>query len=144
MLILVNLLLKYKNDYQVICFSKGANISGREDFYYISIDITNEENLKKRLLEINPDAIINTAAMTQVDDCETYKKECDVLNVDVVKWLKEVSEIINCHVIHLSTDFIFDGIKGNYKETDLPNPLSYYGNSKLKSEEKMPIYTKSR
>ena len=66
--------------------------------------------------------------MTQVDDCETYKKECDVLNVDVVKWLKEVSEIINCHVIHLSTDFIFDGIKGNYKETDLPNPLSYYGN----------------
>ncbi|KRP29589.1 SDR family oxidoreductase [Polaribacter sp.] len=132
---LVNLLLKYKNDYQVIGFSKGANRSGREDFDYISIDITNEENLKKRLLEINPDAIINTAAMTQVDDCETYKKECDVLNVDVVKWLKEVSEIINCHVIHLSTDFIFDGIKGNYKETDLPNPLSYYGNSKLKSEE---------
>ncbi|NCT08612.1 MAG: SDR family oxidoreductase [Flavobacteriia bacterium] len=132
---LVNLLLKNKNEYQVIGFSKGGNRSGREDFDYISIDITDEIILKKTLLEINPDAIVNTAAMTQVDDCEIYKNECDVLNVDVVKWLKEVSEIINCHLIHLSTDFIFDGKKGYYKETDEPNPLSYYGNSKVKSEE---------
>ena len=49
---LVNLLLKYKNDYQVIGFSKGANRSGREDFDYISIDITNEENLKTQNFEI--------------------------------------------------------------------------------------------
>ena len=58
-----------------------------------------------------------------------------MLNVTVVKWLSEISEDINAHLIHLSTDFIFDGIKGNYKETDTPNPLSYYGLSKLKSEE---------
>ncbi|MDP5093077.1 MAG: SDR family oxidoreductase [Polaribacter sp.] len=132
---LVNLLLKNKNEYQVFGFSKGKNRSGREDFMYVSIDLTDENELKKALLEIKPDAIVNTAAMTQVDDCEIYKNECDVLNVDVVKWLKEVAEIINCHVIHLSTDFIFDGKKGYYKETDEPNPLSYYGNSKVKSEE---------
>lgn len=132
---LVNLLLKNKNEYQVFGFSKGANRSGREDFDYISIDITDEKILKKTLLEINPDAIVNTAAMTQVDDCEIHKTECDILNVDVVKWLKEISEIINCHLIHLSTDFIFDGEKGYYKENDEPNPLSYYGLSKVKSEE---------
>lgn len=132
---LLNLLLQEKEEYQVFGFSRGKNRSGRNDFSYVSIDITDEENLKKTILEIQPNFIINTAAMTQVDDCETDKEACDLLNVLVVKWLAEISEDINCHLIHISTDFIFDGLKGNYKETDTPNPLSYYGLSKLKSEE---------
>ena len=132
---LLNLLLNEKENYQVFGFSRGNNRSGRTDFEYVSIDITQEKKLKTELLKIQPDFIINTAAMTQVDDCETNKKECDILNVDVVKWLKEVAEEINSHIIHISTDFIFDGKKGYYKEDDEPNPLSYYGLSKLKSEE---------
>ena len=131
---LLNLLSEEKEKYEVYGFSKGINRSGREDFIYVSIDITNEENLKKSIKEIQPDFIINTAAMTQVDDCENNKQACDILNVDVVKWLSEIAEEINAHVIHISTDFIFDGVKGNYKETDTPNPISYYGLSKLKSE----------
>jgi dTDP-4-dehydrorhamnose reductase len=63
------------------------------------------------------------------------KKACDLLNLTVVRRLLEVSKEFNAHVIHISIDFIFDGIKGNYKETDKPNPLRYYGMSKLKSEE---------
>lgn len=132
---LLNLLLGEKEKYEVYGFSRGVNRSGREDFKYISIDITDEENLKENVKEIQPDFIINTAAMTQVDDCENNKQACDLLNIDVVKWLSEVADEINAHVIHISTDFIFDGVKGNYKETDTPNPLSYYGLSKLKSEE---------
>jgi dTDP-4-dehydrorhamnose reductase len=132
---LLALLLKQKEIYQVLGFSRGKNRSGREDFEYISIDITDEENLKNTIKEIKPDFIINTAAMTQVDDCENNKQACDLLNIDVVKWLSEISEEINAHLIHLSTDFIFDGKKGYYKETDIPNPLSYYGLSKLKSEQ---------
>ena len=138
---LLNLLLQEKNVYQVFGFSRGKNRSGREDFEYISIDITSEENLKQSILNIQPDFIINTAAMTQVDDCENNKDACDLLNVDVVKWLAEISDEIDAHLIHLSTDFIFDGKKGNYKETDKTNPLSYYGLSKLKSEQ---ILTKSK
>jgi dTDP-4-dehydrorhamnose reductase len=132
---LLNLLLKDTQKYQVFGFSRGGNRSGREDFSYTSIDITDEIILKKNIKQIQPNFIINTAAMTQVDDCENQKKACDLLNVTVVKWLSEVSKEINAHVIHISTDFIFDGIKGFYKETDKPNPLSYYGVSKLKSEE---------
>ena len=132
---LLSLLLKEKETYQVFGFSRGENRSGRTDFSYVSIDITEEDQLKKALLEIQPGFIINTAAMTQVDDCENQKEACDLLNITVVKWLSEVSEKLNAHLIHISTDFIFDGIKGNYKETDTPNPLSYYGLSKLKSEE---------
>ena len=132
---LLNLLLEEKEKYEIYGFSRGVNRSGREDFIYLSIDITNKGNLKKNIKEIQPNFIINTAAMTQVDDCEDNKQACDLLNIDVVKWLSEIADEINAHVIHISTDFIFDGVKGNYKETDTPNPISYYGLSKLKSEE---------
>ena len=132
---LLNLLLKDKDSYQVYGFSRGKNRSGREDFNYISIDITEKEELDKKLEQIQPDYIINTAAMTQVDDCETNKQACDILNVDVVKWMTRFASKSKTHIIHLSTDFIFDGKKGYYKETDKPNPLSYYGLSKLKSEQ---------
>ncbi|MBU3011867.1 dTDP-4-dehydrorhamnose reductase [Polaribacter vadi] len=132
---LLELLLQDKENYEVFGFSRGKNRSGREDFTYVSIDITNKENLKNTIREIKPDFIINTAAMTQVDACENDKNACDLLNIIVVKWLAEVSLKIKAHLVHLSTDFIFDGKKGYYKETDTPNPLSYYGMSKLKSEE---------
>ncbi len=132
---LLNLVLKEKNNYEVIGFSRGKNRSGRTDFTYISIDITDKDLLKKRILEINPDVIVHTAAMTNVDACEDDKKGCDLLNIDVVGSLADISKTINAHLIHISTDFIFDGKKGFYKETDTPNPLSYYGLSKLKSEE---------
>lgn len=132
---LLKLLLNYKDDFEVFGFSKDKNRSGRQDFTYVSIDITNQENLKNTIHNIKPDFIINTAAMTQVDVCENNKEACDLLNVSVVKWLTEISSVLKIHLIHLSTDFIFDGKKGYYKETDTPNPLSYYGLSKLKAEE---------
>ncbi|PKH50691.1 NAD(P)-dependent oxidoreductase [Tenacibaculum sp. Bg11-29] len=131
---LVNLLLKEKQNYNVIGFSRGENRSGRNDFKYVSIDITDEEILVEKLREHSPDIIVNTAAMTNVDACEENKVACDKLNTDVVRHLKEYSEEKNTHLIHLSTDFIFDGENGPYKETDKPKPLNYYGLSKLKSE----------
>ncbi|MCG8748708.1 SDR family oxidoreductase [Tenacibaculum finnmarkense] len=132
---LVNLLLEEPQKYQVIGFSKGKNRSGRTDFEYSSIDITDKKNLLKNLEEYQPDVIINTAAMTNVDACETNKTACDLLNIDVVDTLNFFSSANNTHLIHISTDFIFDGKKGFYKETDIPNPVNYYGISKLKAEQ---------
>ncbi|WP_334058980.1 SDR family oxidoreductase [Polaribacter sp. P097] len=132
---LLNLLLKENDKYDVYGFSRGVNRSGRNDFQYISIDITNKSQLTEELLKIKPDYIINTAAMTQVDACENDKAKCDILNVEVVEWLAAICQELSAHLIHISTDFIFDGKKGWYKETDEPNPLSYYGLSKLKSEQ---------
>lgn len=130
---LVNLLLK-ENNYQVIGFSRGQNRSGRKDFSYVSIDITDKTLLLTTLTKYQPDVIVNTAAMTNVDACETNKEACRELNINVVESLKNYSEKNDTHLIHISTDFIFDGKKGNYTETDTPNPLSYYGWSKLQSE----------
>lgn len=132
---LLKLLLLEKEKYEVFGFSKGKNRSGRDDFKYVSIDLTDELNLNTIVTKIQPNFIINTAALTQVDDCEERKEACDLLNITVVKWLAEISKSLNIHLIHLSTDFVFDGKNGNYKETDALNPLSYYGLSKQKSEE---------
>jgi dTDP-4-dehydrorhamnose reductase len=132
---LLNLLLQEKEKYQVFGLSRGKNRSGREDFSYRSIDITDPIFLKKSIKEIKPNFIINTAAMTEVDVCESKKDACDLINVTVVKWLTQLSDELKIHLIHLSTDFVFDGVKGYYKETDMPNPLSYYGLSKVKAEE---------
>ncbi|WP_299065439.1 SDR family oxidoreductase [uncultured Polaribacter sp.] len=132
---LLNLLLKSKDSYDVYGFSKGKNRSGREDFNYTTLDITDKVLLIDTVSKIKPDFIINTAAMTNVDACEDSKEACHKLNVEVVESLKGISKKLKIHLIHISTDFIFDGKKGYYKESDVPNPLSYYGESKLKSEQ---------
>ncbi len=105
---LVNLLLEDKENYEVIGFSQGKNRSERFDFQYVSIDITNKVLLHKKLANHNPNVIINTAAMTNVDACEDDKENCDALNVNAVRYLKEYSEENNTHLIHISSDFNFD------------------------------------
>jgi dTDP-4-dehydrorhamnose reductase len=136
---LLRLFLEDKSKYRVFGFSRGANRSGKTDFEYLDIDITEELLLKKAVTKIQPDVLINTAAMTQVDICEDQRDACELLNVTVVRWLSEVCESQGTHLIHISTDFIFDGKKGDYKETDSPNPLSNYGVSKLKSEQLLAV-----
>lgn len=106
-----------------------------EGFIYTSLDITNRKNVMDVIGKYKPDCIINAAAMTNVDACEEKKEMCDALNVDAVQYLCEAAKKHNAHLIHLSTDFIFDGTAGPYKEDDEPNPLSYYGHSKLKGEQ---------
>ena len=131
------LLHKLKNDklVELIATSIGENrVSETDGYTYISLDITNKKEVEDVVTSKSPDVIINTAAMTNVDLCEDKKVDCDNLNVNAVKYLSDVSEKINAHLIHISTDFIFDGKKGPYTEDDIPNPLSYYGLSKLKSE----------
>ena len=126
-------LLKQKNN--VIASSKGAClISNQSDFSYQSLDITDENAIFETFEKYKPDAVINTAAMTNVDGCEDDKELCDKINVTAVEFLANACEQYNSHLIHISTDFIFDGEKGPYAEDDKANPLSYYGLSKWKSE----------
>lgn len=120
---------------EVIATSKGANrISLKNGYHYFSLDITDNVAVKRVIDEVRPDCIINTAAMTNVDACENDKAGCTALNIDAVKYLIEAARPYNAHFIHLSTDFIFDGKKGPYREEDAPNPLSFYASSKVESE----------
>lgn len=128
-------LLSKKDNVELLATSKGENrFKNKEGYQYQSLDITNRTEVLDVVDGFKPDAIINTAAMTNVDACESDKTLCWDLNVNAVKYFIEASEKVNSHFIHLSTDFVFDGEDGPYKEEDKPNPLSYYGESKYEAE----------
>ncbi|MDA0778300.1 MAG: NAD(P)-dependent oxidoreductase [Bacteroidetes bacterium] len=128
-------------DIELIATARGENRYPRKEGYiYTSLDITNEKEVQHVIAQHAPDCIINTAAMTNVDSCETDKEGCNQLNVDAVAYLIAAANTVGAHLIHLSTDFIFDGKKGPYKEDDEANPLSYYGHSKLLAENMVREY----
>jgi len=127
--------LRQDSSVQLIATSKGKNrVSEKNGYTYFDLDITNNDAVAKLIASEKPQVVINTAAMTNVDLCEAEKDNCDALNVSAVQFLADACVKIDAHLIHISTDFIFDGEDGPYKEEDEPNPLSYYGLSKLKSE----------
>ncbi len=95
---------------------------------------TNRREIREVCLNIRPTVIVNTAAYTNVDKCEQDKQEAWVVNVKGVENLVQMSRLVDAHLIHFSTDYIFDGAKGPYTEEDKPHPLGYYGKTKLASE----------
>ena len=82
------------------------------------------------------DAVIHTAAMTNVDLCQQYPEQAYQSNVLATR--NVVNAVIGAHTIYISTDFVFDGTKGNYSESDIPSPLSVYGQTKLEGESEIP------
>lgn len=135
-------LLKTKPEIKVIATSRGENrLKDKEAYEFLSLDITDKLQTEKVIFEVKPDVIINTAAMTNVDACEIQKEECWKQNVVAVQNLIDaISKLASRplslvpHLIHLSTDFVFDGANGPYKEDDIPNPLAYYSQSKYEAE----------
>lgn len=114
--------------------SQGPSRIQTADISYLPLDVKERGQVLKVVKEYAPKVIIHTAAMTQVDQCETDRERCWQLNVMAVAHLIEASEIVNAHLVHLSSDFIFDGLSGPYKEDDEPNPVNFYGQSKWAAE----------
>jgi len=129
-------LLSKERDVEVIATARGLNRlpASIKNYSYHTLDITDPDEVLEVIGEVKPDAIIHTAAMTNVDQCETEEALCWEMNVKAVDYLLDASERNNCFFLHLSTDFIFDGLAGPYDEDAKPAPLSYYGDSKLEAE----------
>ncbi len=101
---------------------------------YENLDITKKDEVKKIVEYYTPDIIINCAAFTNVDKCETEREYSWKVNVDGIKNIIIAARKNGCEVIHYSTDYIFDGRNGPYTENAVPNPISFYGREKLASE----------
>lgn len=99
------------------------------------MDITQLESCLARIGDFRPDAVINAAAFTRVDDCETHEKEAFLVNAYGVENLARAASSVGSLIVHYSTDYIFDGLKPEaYVEEDTPNPMNVYGKSKLLGE----------
>ena len=100
----------------------------------IILDIRKFENVKEFVEKFKPDVIINTAAITNPEYCENNPNETNQTNIVGVKNIAEICNTLKIHFIQVSTEYVFNGIKGKYQEEDIPNPILVYGKSKLESE----------
>lgn len=101
----------------------------------IKLDITTNVRVKEEMKSLKPEVVVHAAALTNVDKCEENMDLAWKVNVEGTKNIVDSSERHNAFFIYISTDYIFSGKKGNYKETDKPNPINNYGITKLEAEE---------
>ncbi|MFW9946853.1 MAG: dTDP-4-dehydrorhamnose reductase [Candidatus Odinarchaeota archaeon] len=101
------------------------------------LDKTNKEKVHSLIKHINPNIVIDCSAVHNVDYCETHQEETWNVNVEATKFIAKICKDIEARMIYISTDYIFDGTAKHYDEYSKPNPINYYGVSKLKAEEEI-------
>jgi len=128
-------LVDYYNRYtiELLCASAEEE-SFVDDVDYLQIDISNKKEVRKVIKEFYPDFIINAAAYTNVDGCETEKELAWKINVNGPEYLAYYANTIDAFLIHISSDYVFNGKAGPYSEEDMVDPISYYGKTKLAGE----------
>lgn len=123
--------------YEVIGTGRGPTrliAAAVEGYTYKDLDITDGPATSEFIIQENPALIVHAAAMTQVDQCELHKQECYNVNVTATRFIIDAALAIQAKLIYVSTDFIFDGKDGPYREDDTPAPVNYYGSTKLVAE----------
>ena len=123
-------LLKNANNYELYSTFKKNSIDF-ENVETMKLDITNKKDCRK-ILDIEPDFIVNTAAMTNVDHCERFKEDAYNVNVNGTKNLADIAQQLGSKFIQISSDMVFSG-GNNFSERDKPNPANVYGKTKLES-----------
>ncbi len=131
----LTLLLSIDPEIEVIATTRGKLNYALPKGQFEKLDVTQADHVMNVISIVRPDVVIHAAAMTQVDQCETEQAACWLNNATAVEHLVKACETTGTHLIHVSTDFIFDGTYGPLEETAKPNPISYYGRSKLAGEE---------
>ena len=108
----------------------------------IKLSIKNDANVVHSLIiNESPDVVINTIAISNVDFCEEHKSEADFLHVTVIREIVDACKTIDARLIHLSSDWVFDGKKNGYKENDVTNPINYYGRTRIRAEQIVKKYS---
>lgn len=123
------------NGFSVMAVSRGQRrIPEKINIIYQAAELTNVNNLRNLFENFRPAVIIHTAAMSKPDECGAMKEQCLLNNVEATRHLVQLAKEQQAHFIHISTDFIF-GENGPHAEEDTPDPLNFYGQSKLMAEE---------
>ena len=128
--------LLLQNNMQVIGTGKGdcrLNITDK-NFTYEPLDFTDKEKCNSVFQKYNPEVVVHTGAVSKPDECEQNREEAYRQNVSGTQNLLGEAEAINAFFIFLSTDFIFSGIEGMYREEDAASPVNYYGQTKVEAE----------
>jgi dTDP-4-dehydrorhamnose reductase len=101
----------------------------------VQLDITDKEKVEDEFKKVKPEVVVHAASMTDVDKCELNKDLAWKINVQGTMNVAQAAKESDAFLVYISTDYVFDGEKGYYTETDLPSPINYYAYSKLMAEE---------
>ena len=128
-------LLTQQPNVELIATARGINrLPFSSGYTYRSMDITDRQQVLDVIADVQPNVVIHGAAMTDVDKCEVQKDACWAQNVHAVEHIVEACRAAGAFLVHVSTDFIFDGANGPYDEAAEANPISFYGWSKQAGE----------
>jgi dTDP-4-dehydrorhamnose reductase len=126
--------LMERGTFEVIGTGRGPSRLAGAGFSYQSLDLTIPEEVMRVICLLAPDTIIHTAAMTHVDECEQDQEACLEINVKATEYLVRAAERLQAHFVFLSTDFIYSGKEGPYDEEADPDPVNFYGTTKVAGE----------
>ncbi|MEM1983623.1 MAG: dTDP-4-dehydrorhamnose reductase [Ignisphaera sp.] len=130
---LLNLLIG--KGYEIVATHRKTFVKvGVDNVKWVNIDLENEQEVANVVKDIRPDIVIHAAAYTDVDGCEVYKEKAFKTNYLATKAIAHSASRLGSFIIYVSTDYVFDGEKGMYKESDIPNPVNFYGLTKLLGE----------
>jgi len=128
-------LFSRSTNYNLLLTSKQEHsVFDEEMIRYRQLDTAHKREVQSIVEEFEPEIIVNAAAVTNVDLCETERELAWKANVASVENLVYAAKLTGSKIIQVSTDYVFDGKSGPYSELDRPNPISYYGRTKLASE----------
>jgi dTDP-4-dehydrorhamnose reductase len=125
-----------KNDYTAIPLHKTKPLHSNS----LKLDITDTTEVLNLFHKLKPDVAIHTASETNVDKCETEKDQAWEINVEGTRNIAFACSKVGAKLVYTSTDYVFDGEKGNYEERDEPNPINNYGFTKLEGEKQVIQY----
>ncbi len=130
-----NLVRVFADDYETLAVAAQTEARApRPDVHYQRCDLADRAEIKKLVKNFIPNYILNAAAFTDVDGSEAKREECWRVNATAVGYLAEAARSIDARIVHVSTDYVFDGTAAPYTEESRPQPLGYYGKAKLAGE----------
>lgn len=124
-----------KNHKVIALYNNNIIPIKHDNLVKIKLDITDRVLIEDLILKTRPEVIVHAAAYTDVDGCEQHKDWAWKVNVEATRSIIHAARVTRSYLIYVSTDYVFDGLKGLYREDDIPNPINYYGLTKLVSEE---------
>ena len=130
-------LFKLRNRWKgnIVFTGRGPSRLPAGNYIYEEMDITDQQQIKQVFSKYSPDIVLHTAAMAQADECELEKEKAILHNVTATEYLLTASQTFHAFFILMSTDFVFSGDDGPYDEESIPDPVNFYGQTKLMAEQ---------
>ena len=130
-----SIIAQAKSDWEIHGISRAESTAKEPGVVYHALDLTDEKGFTDLFNEINPDAVIHTAAMANIDVCQVNQEQAEIVNVGVTKSIAMICKKRGVKMVFCSTDTVFDGIKGDYVEADGPHAVNFYAATKIKAEQ---------